>query len=234
MIFRRNRACYGPAPVTETPYRKAGQVWDDRIGSARVQARNWRLVALGLLVLNSATTAALIWRSLQSTVTPYVVEVEEGGGVRAVAPALERYTPGDAQTAHHLAGFITHVRSLPADPVIVRQNWLKAYDFVTDRASVTLSEYARENNPFADIGRRSRMVDVVSVVRVSGSGSTFQARWIEKTYENGALSGVRAFTGLFTLIHEPPRDAATLRANPLGLYINSLNWSEDLTTGDRK
>ena len=31
-----------------------------------------------------------------------------------------------------------------------------------------------------------------------------------------------------------PRDAETLRANPLGLYIQSLNWTEDLVPGDRQ
>lgn len=234
MAFRRSSPHYGESPFPETPYQKAGQIWDERIGSARVQARNWRLIALGLLGLSFATTGALVWRSLQSTVTPYVVEVDETGGVRAVAPVMERYTPSDAQTAHHIANFITHVRSLSIDPVVVRQNWLRAYDYVTDRAALTLSDYARENDPFTEIGRKSRAVEVVSVVRVSDSETTFQARWVEKTYENGALTGARRFTGLFTLVQETPRDAATLRANPLGLYIHSLNWGEDLITGDKK
>ena len=131
-----------------------------------------------------------------------------------------------------MANFISDVRSLSIDPVIVRQNWLAAYDYVTDKAAITLSDYARDNDPFAEIGRRSRSVDVVSVVRVSDE--SFQARWLEKTYENGALTGVKRFTGLFTLIHSPPRDAGALRANPLGLYIHSLNWGEDLITGDNQ
>ena len=33
------------------PYQSAAQVWDDRIGSARVQAKNWRLMAFGCLTL---------------------------------------------------------------------------------------------------------------------------------------------------------------------------------------
>ena len=76
MRFKRPQTHYGAAPYPETPYQKAGQVWDERIGSARVQARNWRLMALGCLALSFATSGALIWRSLQSTVTPYIVEVD--------------------------------------------------------------------------------------------------------------------------------------------------------------
>ena len=40
------------------------------------------------------------------------------------------------------------------------------------------------------------------------------------------------YTGLFSLITQPPKDAATLRANPLGLYVHSLNWGQDLVTGN--
>ena len=47
------------------------------------------------------------------------------------------------------------MRSLSIDPVVVRQNWLKAYNFVTDKAAVTLNEYARGNDPFAKVGRET-------------------------------------------------------------------------------
>jgi len=230
MAFKRTSTSYGPSPLPETPYRRAGQVWDERIGSARVQARNWRLMALGCLGLAFATSGALVWRSLQSTVTPYVVEIDETGAARAVAPAAEKYEPTDAQIAHHLANFIAHVRGLSIDPVVVRENWLRAYDFVTDKAAVTLNEFAQANDPFADVGRKSRTVEVVSVVRVS-EGS-FQARWVEKTFENGALMKSERFTGLFSVVTQVPADAATLRANPLGLYVHSLNWGQDLDTGE--
>ena len=136
----------------------------------------------------------------------------------------------DAQIAHHLANFIADVRGLSVDPVVVRENWLRAYDFVTDRAATTLNEYAQASDPFADVGRKSRTVDVVSVVRVSDD--SFQARWIEKTYETGTLRQAERFTGNFTIITQPPTDVARLRANPLGLYVHSLNWGQDLVTGE--
>lgn len=229
-MFKRSTLHYGQSPEPVTPYQKAGQVWDERIGSARAQARNWRLMALGTLAVSAAVSGALIWRSLQADIIPYVVEVGEFGEVRALGPASEAYVPGDAQIAHHLASFIANVRSLSIDPVIVRENWLKAYDFATAQAAVTLSQYAQENDPFAHIGKRSRTTDVVSVVRVSPE--SFQARWLEKTYDNGVLTDTRRFTGLFSILLDAPRDAETLRANPLGLYISSLNWGEDLVTGD--
>jgi len=51
MLFRRPSIRYGRTPEPETPFQKASQIWDERIGSARVQARNWRLIAFGNLFL---------------------------------------------------------------------------------------------------------------------------------------------------------------------------------------
>lgn len=79
MAFNCAGSHYGESPFPETPYQKAGQVWDEPIGSARAQARNWRLMALGLLAALTATCGALVWRSLQSAVTPWIVEVDASG-----------------------------------------------------------------------------------------------------------------------------------------------------------
>ena len=48
-MFKRSTVHYGRAPEPVTPYQRAAQVWDERIGSARVQAKNWRLMAVGCL-----------------------------------------------------------------------------------------------------------------------------------------------------------------------------------------
>ena len=49
MIFKRSGLSYGRSEAPVTPYQKAAQVWDERLGSARVQARNWRFMAFGAL-----------------------------------------------------------------------------------------------------------------------------------------------------------------------------------------
>lgn len=79
LMFRRPHVHYGRMPQPVTPYQKAAQVWDDRIGSARVQARNWRLMAFGCLTLAAGLAFGLVWQSTQGTITPWVVEVDRLG-----------------------------------------------------------------------------------------------------------------------------------------------------------
>src|SRR5262245_58091 len=232
MAFKRSTLRYGETPEPVTPYQKAAQVWDERIGSARVQAHNWRLMALGSLALSLVLSAILLWLGRSGTAVPYVVEIDPKGGARAVGPATELYRPSDAQIAFHLARFIENVRSLSIDPVVVRQSWLKAYDFVTDKAAVTLNEHAREKDPFAKVGRETVAVEVTSVVRASDS--SFQVRWLERTFEGGALKDTRRLTGLFSIVIPPPRTVEAVRKNPLGIYVHAFNWSQDVVTGDPK
>ncbi len=41
---------WSPAGELDTPYKRASQEWDDRIGSAVVQANNWRLATFATIV----------------------------------------------------------------------------------------------------------------------------------------------------------------------------------------
>lgn len=226
MLWKRSPNRYGTTPTAETPYQRAAQVWDDRIGSARVQAKNWRLTALVALGLCAALSAAYVWRSTQSMVTPYVIELDSSGEVRTVSATIANYEPTDAQIAYQLAGFIKNVRSVSIDPIVVRENWLNAYNYTTDKASLTLNEYAREHDPFSDVGKRSVSIDIASIVR--SSDDSFDVRWRETTYLSGVQQGQNTYTAVLSIVIDPPRDEETLHRNPLGVYVHGINWSRDL------
>ena len=226
-LFRRPATHYGKTPQPETPYQKAAQVWDERIGSARVQARNWRYMAFGCLILSAGFASALVWQSARGTVVPWVVEIDRHGEARTVESAVADYRPTDPQVAWHLARFIEQVRAIPADPVIVRQNWLRAYDCTTDKGAMALNDYARVNDPFTKVGKQQIAVEVSSVIRASPN--SFRVAWTERHFENGQLSTTERWTAILTIAVQPPRDAERLKANPLGIYINAISWSREMS-----
>lgn len=226
MIFRRPTVRYGRTPEPETPYQKAAQVWDERIGSARVQAKNWRLMAFGSLALSFGLAGGLVWQSARGTVVPWVVQVDRLGQALTVAPAAGDYQPADPQIAWHLARFIEDVRGLPADPIVLRQQWLRAYDFTTDRGAAGLNDYARTNDPFANLGKLQISIEVSSVIRASPA--SFRVAWTQRIFENGSLSTTERWTAILTVVVQAPRDAERLRKNPLGIYVNAINWSKEL------
>lgn len=94
-LFKRPATHYGKSPEPETPYQKAAQVWDERIGSARVQAKNWRYMAFGSLILSACFASALVLQSTRGTVVPWVVQVDNLGQAQTVAAATADYRPTD-------------------------------------------------------------------------------------------------------------------------------------------
>ncbi|RRD26837.1 conjugal transfer protein TrbF [Brucellaceae bacterium VT-16-1752] len=225
--FKRPAVHYGKTPQPETPYQKAAQVWDERIGSARVQAKNWRIMAFGSLVLSAGFAVALVYQSARGTVVPWVVQVDNLGQAQAVAPAAADFRPTDPQVAWHLARFIEQTRSIPADPIIVRQNWLRAYEWTTDRGAAALNDYARANDPFTKVGKHQIAVEVSSVIRASPD--SFRVAWTERHFENGQISTTERWTAILTIVIQQPRDVERIKVNPLGIYVNAINWSREMS-----
>lgn len=226
MRFKRAVQRYGRTPVPETPYQRAGRLWDERIGSARAQAHNWRLMAFGGLFLTTGLAAALVWQSMQSRVVPYVVEVDRLGRPQALALAAADYRPSDPQIAWFLSRFIADVRGRSLDPVLMRANWLEAYDFASKRGALFLNDHARASAPFADIGDRTVSVQVISVVRASER--SFQVEWTERAFERGIPTEASRWTAILSVIVKPPGNTEVLRKNPLGLYVDAIDWSRQL------
>ena len=225
-MFRRPTVRYGKTPAPETPYQRAGQVWDERIGAARVQAKNWRLAFFGALALSGALTGGLLWQSARGTITPWVVEVDTLGQAQAIAPATAGYTPTDPQIAWYLARFISEIRAIPADPVVLRQNWLDAYNYVTDKGALALNAYARTSDPFSKVGKVQVTVEIVSVIRASAD--SFRITWIERRYADDALAATERWSAILTIAVRTPTDADRLKKNPLGVYVHAFDWAKEL------
>ncbi|WP_342629748.1 conjugal transfer protein TrbF [Nguyenibacter vanlangensis] len=230
MRWRRSAARYGETPAPVTPYQRAAQLWDERIGTARVQAANWRLMAFGCLALAAVALGDDIRARSRSSVTPFVVEVDRLGAVQAVAPAVSELQSSDRQIASVLGRFISEVRSLSIDPVVVRQSWLAAYAQITSHAKPALDAFAQSSDPFGSIGKRAVTVEVTSVVRASDR--SFRLEWIEHPFQDGAPLPAQRWSAILTIIIQTPHTEATLRANPLGIYVDALSWARELGTGE--
>jgi type IV secretion system protein VirB5 len=118
------------------------------------------------------------------------------------------------------------VRSIPADPVVLRQDWLDAYNYVTDKGALALNDYARTSDPFSKVGKTQVAVEVSSVIRASAD--SFRVAWIERRYVDDAMAATERWSAILTIVVQPPTEADRLKKNPLGVYVHALNWSKEL------
>ena len=224
--FRRAVDRYGSSAPVETPYHRASQEWDRRIGEPVIQSRNWRAMAFAGWAVCALAVGGLIYQGATKTVATYVVPIDKYARPGRVELAGRAYTPTTAEMGYFLADWVTRTRSKSIDPIVIRDNWTAAYHFVVGPAIGQLNDYAKTHDPFANAGSQAVSVEIVSVL--ARSPTTYQVQWRETTYDQGATTSTANWTGLFTTKIQPPKNEAEIRANPLGVYITAFQWSREL------
>ncbi|MCC6789982.1 MAG: conjugal transfer protein TrbF [Hyphomonadaceae bacterium] len=222
--FRSPARSYAAAPA-DTPYKRAQQEWDARMGSAVLSARSWRAIAFGTLGLLGVSVMSLVVVALQQRTFVHVVEVSPEGQVMNVRAADGRWTATEAQKAYHLGQFVRLVRSLPTDGVVLRENWLQAYRFLTPQAAAQLTEIARQDDPFLSLGRVGRTVHIRSII--ARSNNAWEVTWVERATNATGTTDPEVYSGVFTLTTRAPRNADEIANNPLGLLISDFSWSRE-------
>lgn len=211
------------APIT--PYQKAKQEWDERIGSAVIQAKNWRFVAVLALIISIILLGLLIASFALNSNHIFIAEVAKSGRVINVVPLKQTYEPTDAQKSYFVANFIKLIRSLPLDPVVAKDNWNKSYAFLTQRSSEYLNQYFKKHNPLDNLGKQTVMIKINDLNPISPS--TYEAEWTEIiTNIEGQEAIQKKMSGVFTLSIKTPTDPALILKNPLGIYIIDFHLSE--------
>ena len=224
--FRRPQDRYGSSAPVESPYQRAAQEWDNRIGSAVAQAKNWRLAAFCSLGLAALSLGGFIYQASNINIATFVVPIDKYGRPGRIEVAGQSYKPSTAETGYFLADWVTRTRSKSIDAIVIRDNWTAAYRFVAGSAIGQLNDYAKTHDPFANAGAQAVSVEIVSVL--ARSPNTYQVQWRETTFDQGATRATENWTGLFTAKINAPKNEAELRANPLGIYITSFQWSREL------
>lgn len=223
---------YKPESSATTPFLRARQEWDDRIGSTVVQAKNWRLAFFASTVVSLLLLSLLGYQSTQRRVIPVVVGLdrERGEAVFMGRANSQPYQPQLQEIKFFLTHFITLVRAVPSDPVLIKRNWLNAYQFLRPKAANALNEIANQDpkSPLKRIGEETLTLQPMSVTQVAG-GSSYQVRWEETAYNShGVVIERYIMNGVFTIEVNLPDDEKVLAVNPLGVFITNFQWNREL------
>jgi len=205
-----------------TPYQRAQQEWDSRIGSSRLQARNWRILAILSILATILLAISLIFTLTSRKERIYIAEVTKEGKVVNVAPLIIRYQPNEAQKEYFVSKFIELTRGIPLDPVLAKKNWLTAYNFLNNRGAERLNEYFRQTNPTASLGKKTITVRILDINPISPT--TIHTNWVETIINaNGQEEDKKEYSGIFTIAIKQPTKHEVILRNPLGLYIIDFN-----------
>lgn len=227
------------APVGDLPYLRGRREFESVFTDVAKAKRNWQLVAFGATAVALVLAVSLGVTATQSRIVPYVVEVDQLGRAQAFGAAERLRAPDQRVITSQLAGFVRDLRTVLVDPAGQADLVRRAYAFVDRDAAGFLNAYftAPANDPRL-LGRElSRLVEVTGVLPVptgtpaqggAGAPTTWKVSWTETTYPRAGTGLARrtAWEGYFATRLVPPSTADRIVANPLGLYVTAINWTQ--------
>ncbi len=214
---------------TGADFRSLEHDWTDKLQKERHRNRALTAAIAVLALVLALFAAALLYLALFRGPEPYVLEVDESGKVSFGGRLSSDFSVTDEMIPSQLMDFVENWRTVTPDNTQQKRRIARLYCMVTDRAPSRerLNEYFREpqNDPF----KRNVNLSVTTEIRQISklSGATWQVEWYETTRaHDGRIEGERA-TWRATLIAEQGRvQPACLEGNPLGIYVQELNWTQ--------
>ncbi len=211
----------------DTPYQRAKQEWDSRMGNSLVRARNWRFFALSILLVLAFAVIGLAYGFSQQRVVPYYIDVYPDGNVvsrGSIDGSSGKIT--EPMIRYQLRFFLESLRTLSSDPEVVRNNWVKAYNMMGDTAATILDDYLADDrtNPFLRTQDERVSIKVSSILPISKE--SWEILWEETTRNiSGSIIDRTAWKGIFHIKIIDHQRADLLEKNPLGLYIVDFSWT---------
>ncbi len=213
----------------ENPYLAARQEWTERYGTYIRAAALWQAVGITALILAVIGFGYALILSTSSRLVPYIVEVDKlGNAVNAGFPQEIAYADPRVIRAT-LANFASTFRSVTPDPVVEKQYIDRTYALLRgpDPSTQKINSWFRSNSPFDKAKSATVAVEVNNVIALSNQ--TYQIDWTEYERDRaGKETGTRRFRGIATVALTAPQDEATIRLNPIGLYIRDFDWTAQL------
>lgn len=210
--------------------------FDSVFGDLAKGKRNWQLAFFGLLGVSAVMASGLVALATQSRITPYVVEVDQLGRAQAFGPAEPLRMTDQRVVMSQLAAFVRDLRTVAADPAVQADLVQRAYVFADQGAATFLNGYfaSPANDPRRLSKAMTRLAEVTSVLPLPGRTgadglpSAWKVSWVETTMPrtDGGAPTVSAWEGYFGTRVVLPTTAERLTANPLGLYVTSVTWTQ--------
>lgn len=208
-------------------YEEAKDQFVEIFGSSQVAAQRMFLAALLMGLVALVAVVGLYKVAQKSTVVPILVEVDPKTGTVNKPVRIESVRPNDAVIMAELGRWATKI--LTIDQVLSPLYFREAVVMTKDLGSSQYTDFRVSQKIVERMSKDKTLqrLATVSSVDISQPGVAFIFATTQESRGGSTGSDVARFR--LTLKYElsPPRTLSDVMANPLGLYVTSMNVSEE-------
>jgi type IV secretion system protein VirB5 len=212
------------------PYDAAKTEWDNRMGSAIISAKNWRLAFFASVIFVCfPALIGMIITAQKSNTEPYIIEVHDDGSAKSIgkiATIWDAYTPEDGVIVHTLRNFVEKSQTIPSDLKMQRKNWADIYPYTSQKATQKMrTEWQSTIDKMEKGAIGSAYVNIESIVQLTDE--SWQVDWRETQFslQDEKIADLK-WRGTFQLKIRKPKTEAEFDKNPMGIYINEFHFTK--------
>jgi type IV secretion system protein TrbF len=152
---------------------------------------------------------------------PYVVQTQ-GDQVTFKGVITSTKLPiSDAVVRNYLIRFVTHLRTISSDTVVLKKDLRDVYSIATPAAQRQITETISASKPF-ELSAHDTRDDVQFTLFEKIAEHTWRAEWNEQIRVQGNLKDSLMMVGTFTYTQGFPSTEIEAEQNPFGLYITEF------------
>ena len=203
----------------------------DRFNELRERRTDSVLVSVCLAVCLLVSLGVNAFQASRSHIEPYMVVVDGSEGFLLDHGPLEPMDGiEDLYLQREMRQTISGLRTVTNDRAATVTSFNEAYGKVVQGSpgDAFLKDFFLRpgNHPLDLVGRGQRtVVEFTGPVHVAGT-RTWTVQWIERTATGGTGVTEDLYRGSMTVEVLPVEDLATAEANPLGLWIDGVQWEK--------
>ncbi len=212
-----------PVGLYQDPKNEFAEIY----GSAKVGEQRMFMVAVFCVILALGSFLAYVLNTRKNIAVPWIVEVNQSSGVISKPVRIESVRPSDAVIKAELARWVTKVFTI--DRQLTQKLFGEANVMTRGLGTEQFTEFRVKQGITERINKDATLQRKATVASVDvsqvGVGFIFlSTQESQGTTANSATASYRV-----TLKYEiiPPSTEADILANPLGLYITSMNVVEE-------
>jgi type IV secretion system protein VirB5 len=219
-------AAYKPLDVPN-PFREGqDKAYADILQDKMKETRWWRgIVGAGVLILSFVNFCFFVYAVRQQKTVPVLINVMPSGESQYLGEVRQSgvLQVPEAAILFQVRKFITNLRSISTDYQVVYNNIDECYVMITSAYAPILTRMLRDSSPFDLVGKVRRTVEVESALNITAR--SYQIDWIEATIDSSSSRKTARMRALVTIQLIPATDA-TIKKNPLGIYIENCEMTE--------
>lgn len=188
--------------------------------------RSWRFFAFIAIFAMIIVSAYAIYTINQDKHKVIVFERDNDNSLIALGIASKSLKADNKLLAHQLALFISALREVPLDNYIKKRNINTIHKMVIPKIKNQLDNMLIKS--YSE--NRDKAVNVVidRILPLQGNKS-WSIHWHEETYStSGELLNSASYSSIVSYVFEQSMDTETNLINPLGMFINYINPTQDI------